>query len=524
MSPPAKLAGANLVLLTTSLSLAHAWVIFNAGAYIAMLPRIAGGLSIPISYATWTQTDYMISLALGFPVGNWLSRRTGEYRPFLGAMFLFTLASMVCAYCDSLPIYLAARIVLGFVGGISLPIGQSLFIKEFSDSNKSAAVGIWNLFTLIPFTFGPLLGGWLADNWGWRWLFKLNTVVALVVGLIVGVLLKGRQHQKILRRFDTMGFSLAVITLLGFQTWLNQGNDWDWSNSLYLIVILFLTCTALAYFIIWELSLKHPFLDIRLLARRNFLVGASVMFTGFLCFQGLLSMLIVQLQISLGYSSLLAALVFLPMVLFAKPVGSIFHVVSKKCDARLLSSLNLLGFAAVYFWLSHFDQAADYAQLFWPKVFEGLCLGSFFLPLTTLLLHGLPVERQWRAVELAGMLRIAAGAIGITCQGIVLYQRTPLYLTRLGEQYSLRTDSFRPAMDMWALDGISETAGTSHLYQMLRLQARLLSINEAFWLAGWLFVTLAVIVWLAKPTLEPAKLPDSQAVRRENLLLLAEEE
>ncbi len=524
MNPLDKLVGWQLVLLSGAMGLAHVWVLFNAGAYIAMLPRIAGGLSIPPSIATWTQTDYMISLALGFPVGNWLSRRTGEFRPFLGAMCLFALASMLCAYCESLPIYLAARIVLGFAGGISLPIGQSLFIKEFPDSNKTTAIGIWNLFTLIPFTFGPLLGGWLADNWGWRWLFKLNIVVALAVGLIVGVLLKGRQHQKIRRYFDAMGFSLAVITLLGLQTWLNQGSDWDWSNSSYLLWVLALTCAALAYFIVWELSLKFPFLDISLFARRNFVIGASVMFVGFLCFQGLLSMLIVQLQLSLGYSSFLAALVFLPMVLFAKPVGSLFHVVSKKFDARLLSSLNLLGFAGVYFWFSRFDQAADYAQLFWPKVFEGLCLGCFFLPLTTLLLHDLPAERQWRAVELAGMLRIAAGAIGITCQGIVIYQRTPFHLARLTEHHPLMADSFSQTIEMWALDGISDAIATSHLFQMLQLQARLLSINETFWLAGWVFVGLAVTVWLAKPTLERVKLSDRQAVRRENLLLLTEEE
>ncbi len=524
MNPLDRLVGWKLVLLSGAMGLAHVWVLFNAGAYIAMLPRIAGGLSIPTSIATWTQTDYMISLALGFPVGNWLSRRTGEFRPFLGVMFLFALASMVCAYCDSLLGYLAARIVLGFAGGISLPIGQSMFIREFPENKKVTAIGIWNLFTLIPFTFGPLLGGWLADNWGWRWLFKLNTIIALAVGLIVGVLLNGRQHQRIRRRFDAMGFSLAIITLLGFQTWLNQGNDWDWSNSPYLLLVLALTCAALAYFIIWELSLKNPFLDIRLFARRNFVIGASVMFVSFSFFQGLLSLLIVQLQLSLGYSSFLAALVFLPMALFAKPVGSVFHVISKKFDARLLSSLNLLGFAAVYFWLSRFDQAADYVQLFWPKVLEGLCLGSFFLPLTMLLLHGLPVERQWRAVELAGMLRIAAGAIGITFQGIVVYQRTPFHLSRIVENHTVLDDNFITASDMWASAGISDATATSHLFQMLRLQARLLSINEAFWLVSWVFVVRAATVWLAEPAIGPVKLPARQAVRRENLQLLAEEE
>lgn len=519
-----KLTGWHLVIFSICIGLAHVLVLFNAGAYIAMLPRIAGGLSLPPSIATWTQTDYMVGLALGFPVGNWLSRRNGEYWPFVGALATFAAASVVCSFCESLPGYLAARIALGFAGGISLPIGQSLFIKEFKDNDKNTAVGIWNMFTLIPFTFGPLLGGWLADNWGWRWLFKLNIPIALTVILIAAVLLYGRSHQRVRLRFDAVGFALAVLTLLGFQTWLNQGNDWDWSNSPYLFVILALTGMGLAYFIVWELSLKHPFLDIRLFAHRNFVIGTVVMFTGFLWFQGLLSLLIVQLQLTLGYSSFLAALVFLPMAILAKPIGSLINVISKKFDARLLASMNLLGFAAVYFWLSRFDQSADYSQLFWPKFVEGLCLGSFFLPLTLLLLHGLPVERQWRAAELAGMLRIAAGATGITFQGIVFYQRTPFHLARVTEQHPVSTVDLRPALEAWFSAGSPDTAANIQLYNMLRLQARLASINEAFWLAGWVFVALAATVWLAHPTLATAKLSSRQALRREKLLLLTEEE
>lgn len=519
-----QLTGWRLYGLACGVGLAHAVVVFNAGAYIAMLPRVTGGLWIPPSIGTWTQTDYMISLALGFPVGNWLSRRIGEYQAFICALVLFALASAVCAYYQPLYGYLTARLALGFAGGVTLPIGQSMTIKEFPERSKVIGIGVWNFFTLVPFTFGPLFGGWIADNWGWRWLFKANIGFALIISGVVGALLYGRSNQEVRHRFDATGFALAAVVLLSFQTYLNQGNDWDWSHSAYLACLLALAGAGLAYFIIWELSLKHPFLDIRLFAHRNFAIGAVVMFAGFLFFQGLLSLLIVQLQLSLGYSSFLAALVFLPMAIFAKPIGSLFHLVSRHFDARLLASLNLLGFAAVYFWLSRFDHAADYAQLFWPKVFEGICLGSFFLPLTTLLLHGLPAERQWRAVELAGMLRIAAGAIGITLQGIVFYRRTPFHLSRLAEAQSLSDADSVPVLDSLAASGFPDQAAQSQWWQIIKLQARLLSINEAFWLAGWAFAGLAAVVWLARPTRQRAKPSPDQLVRRESLLLLAEDE
>lgn len=521
---PKKLRGWRFVLFNACLGLGHALVLFNAGAYIAMLPRIAGGLSIPPSFATWTQTDYMIGLALGFPVGNWLSRRIGEYRVFVWAFFIFALASLISAFCSSLYAFLAARIVLGFVGGITLPIGQSMILNEYPDRNKTIGIGLWSLFTLTPFTFGPLVGGWIADNLGWRWLFKVNVPTALMISGIIGALLFRRGSKRIRRRFDTVGFVLLTITMFSFQTLLNQGNDWDWSNSTYLVSLLILTFASLAYWIFWELGAPHPFLDIRLFAHRNFAIGTIVIFIGFLFFQGLLSLLIVQLQLSLGYSSYLAALVFLPMVIFGKPIGCIFHLAIKHFDVRALASLNLLGFSAVYFWLSRFDQTSDYGGLFWPKLFEGIFLGGFFLPLTTLLLHGLPAERQWRAIELAGMLRIAAGAIGISFQGIVFYQRAPFHFARFAEYHTPYESNFNETIDKLSTVGLTDLTVYAKYVQLVKQQSAVLAMNDAFLIASWVFIGLAVIVWFAEPTKQSTRSSWSQNSRVRALAILAREE
>lgn len=260
--------------------------------------------------------------------------------------------------------------------------------------------------------------------------------MALTIAGLVGSLPYGRSSESLRHRFDGVGFTLTCLLLLGFQTLLNQSNDWDWSNSLYFNGLIVLIVVALLAWIIWELSVRHPFLDIRLFSQRNFTIGAFTLFCGFLMFQGLLSMLIVQLQVTLGYSSLLADLVFLPMAILTKPMVGVFHEIVKHYDARLLASANLLGFAATYFWLSRFDDPAAFDQLFWAKLVEGACLGSFFVPLTSPLLYGLLSERQRRALELANLLRIAADAIGISLQAIVLYRRTPLHMARFAENHT----------------------------------------------------------------------------------------
>ncbi|MDT8406636.1 MAG: DHA2 family efflux MFS transporter permease subunit [Methylococcales bacterium] len=518
-----RLRGWRFIVFNGCVGASHALVIFNAGAYIAMLPRVAGGLGIPLSFAAWSQTDYMMFLALGFPVGGWLSRRLGEYRPFMASFLLFALASWLCASATTLYPYLAGRMLLGFTGGLSLPLGQSLLIKEYPKQRKSIGIGVWSIFTLTPFTLGPPLGGWIADSLGWRWLFWLNIPVALTIAGVVGALLYARGSVSLRHRFDGVGFLLTCLVFLSLQTLLNQGNDWDWTRSLYINGLIVLLLIALPVWVIWTLSVRYPFLDLRLFGRRNFTIGVITLFLGFLMFQGLLSMLIVQLQITLGYSSLLAGLVFLPMAILAKPVSGVFHEIVKRYDARLLASINLLGFAAVYFWLSRFDDATAFDQLFWAKLAEGACLGSFFVPLTTLLLHGLPQERQWRALELANLLRIAAGAIGISLQAIVLYRRTPLHLTRFAENHSAFDTVSLPGVQNLIAIGFSADEAFARFAQLIGQAETIRSLSDAYWLAAWVFLLLALGVWVAHPTRTPARLTPQRAMRRKARQIMGEE-
>lgn len=518
-----KLQGWRFVLFNGCMGLGHALIIFNAGAYIAMLPRVAGGLGVPPSFATWTQTDYMIGLALSFPVGGWLARRLGEYKPFVVALLLFALASVVCATASQFYVYLAARIVLGFAGGMSLPLGQSLLIKEYPDTRKSVGIGVWSVFTLTPFTFGPPLGGWIADTLGWRWLFWGNVPVALVIALCVWLLLHPRRSVRIRHRFDGVGFIGCSCLLLGLQTLCNQGNDWDWWQADYLRVLSAVLSVIFVYWLLWEGSVRRPFLDIRLFAQRNFCISVFILCIGFMQFQGLLSLLIVQLQLSLGYSSLLAGLVFLPMAICAKPMASVFHEVVQYFDARWLVCLNLLGFATTYFWLSQLDTPDAFAQLFWPKVLEGACLGSFFVPLTTLMLHGLAPNRHWRAIELASLLRIAAGALGITLQGIVFYRRVPQHATRYAEQNTLLDSRVEQTWQTLQEVGFEELVAWAKFAKLAQRQAMIHGINDAFYLAGWVFIGLAVLVWCAEPTRVPVKRSVQQAQIREEQELLGEE-
>lgn len=507
-----RLRGWPFLLFNLVLGLAHVAVLFNAASYIAFLPHVTGNLGgVLPSFGTWAQTDFMIALALGFPLARWLAARYGEHRVFVGAFAVYAAASWLCAVSDTLLHFLAARVLLGLAGGVTLPIGQSLLLQEYPDRLKSLALGVWGFFTLMPFTIGLPVGGWIADELGWRELFYLNVPVGLAIAALAGALFHGRAGgtaEPRGLRFDYVGFVLLAVLIGGVQTILNDGNDFDWFDSGFLQAVLLVVIVALPVWIVWELGEEHPALDLRLFAHRNFTVGLVGLTAGFFALQGLMSLFVVQLQLLLGYSSFLAGMVFLPMILLGLPAIAVMHEVAKRVDVRLLASLNLLGFAATFYWIGLYDDPASYDQIFWPMLVEGLFLGSFFAPLTVLTLHGMSGARVMRAAEAANFLRIAAGALGITVQGVILFRRTPFHQLHLADHFggrvSLSYDPLQQIMTRLEDAGLDPGMIERKIGLLLKQQAGLLALDDAFLLSSYLCLGLALLVWLAGYARVPA--------------------
>lgn len=498
-----RLHGWRFILFNIVLGLGHMIVLFGVGSYIALLPHVAGDLGgVLPSFGTWGQTYFIIALALAFPIARWLSGTFGDYRLFIAAFIVYAFASYLCAISQSLWLFIPARILLGFSGGITLFIGQPLLLKEYPDRLKLLGLGIWGLVTLMPFTISFPIGGLIADELGWRYLFYLNIPIALAIAGITGALLAGRgfQYRKI--GFDTIGFVLLALALGSMQTILNLGNDFDWLDSPFLHSMLIIVFPC---FIIWEFGERHPAFNIRVFAHRNFAIGVICLTMGFFSIQGLLSVFVVQLQVLLGYSSFLAGMVYLPMILLSVPVTVIMHKLPKSFDARLLACLNLLGFAFTFYWLGLFDDPGSFDQVFWPMLLLGFFLGSFFTPLTRLTLHGLSGNQQIRVAEEVGFLRIVAGAFGITLQGVVLFRRTPFHQLHLADHFGGRRFASIDLLQGFS-SGLEKSTGLDAnmvkgtLLILIKQHAAILALNDAFLLASYLFLGLAGLVWLARPT------------------------
>ncbi len=512
-----RLLGWQFVLFNLVLGMAHMVVLFNAGSYVALVPHAAGNLGgVLPSFGTWAQTDFMIALALAFPIARWLSCRFGESRVFVGAFVLYAGASLLCAMGDTIASFLPARILLGLAGGLTLPLGQTLLLKEYPDRLKSMGLAIWGLFTLMPFTLGLATGGWIADELGWRALFALNIPCALAIAGITAALLHERSFEPVHERFDLVGFLLLAVIFGGIQTVLNQGNDFDWLDAPLLRGVLAVVLVAIPVWIIWELGERRPAVDLRLFRHRNFTIGLVCLALGFLSIQGLLALFVVQLQTLMGYSSTLAGMVFLPMILLGVPLIAVMHEIAKRLDVRWLACINGLGFAATFYWIGLFDDPQSYDQIFWPMVLEGVFLGSFFTPLTVLTLHGLSGEQMLRAAEAANVFRIAAGAIGITWQGVVLFRRLPFHQLQLSEHFGGRMSASYDALGQVTQKlqqaGLDPAMIQRKLQLLMKQSAGILALNDAFLLSSYLCMGLAVLVWFARSSRVPALKP-VEAVR-----------
>ncbi|MEX5217857.1 MAG: DHA2 family efflux MFS transporter permease subunit [Nitrospiraceae bacterium] len=519
-----RLRGWRFVLFNAALGLAHVVVLFNAGSYIALLPHVAGDLGgVLPSFLTWAQTDFMVGLALGFPLARYLSGRIGEYRLLIAAFVVYSGASYLCGASQTLTQFVPARIVQGIAGGITLPIAQSMLLNEYPKRLKALALTVWGLFSITPFTIGMPVGGYIAYIFGWRFLFYVDFVLTIVIVGTLGALLYGRGFRRQYGRFDLIGFLLLAVLLLGLQTLLNMGNDFDWLDSPFLQVVAVVLVVALPCFIIWELGERHPTLDLRLFLHRNFVIGVICLTLGFFSIQGLLSILIVQIQYLLGYSSKLAGLALLPMVLAGAPTIAVMHILCKYVDARWLICLNSLGFAGTFYWLGLYDDPHSFEELFWPMVVEGIFLGSFFTPLTVLTLHGLSGPLVTRAAEIANLLRVAAGAFGITFQGIVQFRRAHFHQLHLADHFGGRQwisyDPLERLSAKLAAAGLSPPEIQAKVGLLIKQQASILSLNDAFLAAGYLSIGLSILVWFAHPT----HLPLSQTLAEELREMRAEE-
>ncbi|MGA7181125.1 MAG: DHA2 family efflux MFS transporter permease subunit [Thiobacillaceae bacterium] len=489
------LHGPTLILLTLGLSLGTFMQVLDTSIANVSLPAISGDLAVSPNQGTWVITSFAVSNAITLPLTGWLSRRFGDARLFVVSTLLFTLASLVCGLAPSLPLLISARVLQGAVAGPMIPLSQSLLLNNYPPEKKGLALALWSMTVIVAPILGPIMGGWITDNISWPWIFYINLPVGMLSAVVTWTILGKRSSVTQVVPIDKVGLVLLVLGVGALQILLDKGNELDWFESNTIAALAVVSVLALSILVIWELTDRHPVVDLHYFSQRNFLVGTVMLSFGYLVFFGNVVILPLWLQINMGYTATWAGMAAAPIgilpIFLSAFVGKNMH----KIDLRFWATFSFAVFAAVSFWNSHFNTDVTFQQIVIPRLLMGFGVATFFVPLTALTLSGIPPQMLPGATGLSNFFRILAGSFG-TSLSITLWDRRSDYHHSI---LATHISAFDPASSDYLGSLSSPATDPAMLEQIINQQAVLLATNDIFWLSGCFFVALMILVWLARP-------------------------
>jgi DHA2 family multidrug resistance protein len=481
------------------------------------LRYIAGGLSAANVDSEWVITSYLAANAIILPISGWLALRLGRRNYFLASIAVFTLASALCGMATSLVFIIASRVLQGVAGGGLQPSSQAILLDAFPQEKQGQAMTIFGLAALLAPVVGPTLGGYITDNYGWRWIFYLNVPVGLFALFMCRALVRDPEYlqaERVKNRarrepFDILGLCLLSVTMVCWEIVLSKGEQWDWWGDPFLRVqtLTILFALALSGLIYRELRLRNPLIALRTFADRNFGICCIIIFCAYGVLYANTVSLPALLQSLFGYDATTSGLVLSPAGLFA--IGMLLVVgtaLSRGFDARYLMAGGLLLMAIGNFWMAHLNLEIGPFQVVWPRVVLIAGLSMLFAPLNVAAFIYLPKEMRGAAVGLLALLRNEGGSVGTSVAQIIQERRDQFHTLRLNEKLDTLN---QPVNDLLAQGQafflqhtgdppLSHQMALGVLDQSLTQQASSLAYFDVFSVSAAVAVFLAFLILLMR--------------------------
>ena len=471
------------------------------------LPHIAGNLSVSIDEATWALTSYLVANAIILPMTGWLASMFGRKNLLMLSVVGFTATSFLCGLAPTLGSLIFFRILQGATGGALQPLSQAVLLEAFAPQDRGKAMGFWALGIVVAPILGPVLGGWLTDNYSWRWVFYINIPVGIASLVMTKMYIFDPPYlQAQSRKVDYWGIGMLAVGIGALQIVLDKGQEEDWFSSNMIVILAIVAVVTLAA-LIWHLLVTdEPIVDLRVFKERSYAVGVFLMtVVGFVLY-GSMVLLPVMLQTLLGYPPLQAGIAMAP-----RGIGSFFMMpltglMTGKFDPRKLLSTGLVIGGATLLWLSWLNLQAGSWDSFWPQLFQGIGMSLLFVPLTTISMDAIPREKMGNATSLFNLMRNIGGSIGIAMTGTLLARHTQTTTATLGANitaYDPATLSMHSGLrSSFMAAGADFATATSRanaaLFGMVQRQATMVSFVGIFQLLGVLFIALVPLVLLMK--------------------------
>ncbi|KVP67386.1 DHA2 family efflux MFS transporter permease subunit [Burkholderia ubonensis] len=495
--PP--LQGGQLLIGTIAVSLAVFMNVLDTSIANVAIPTISGDLGVSADQGTWVITSFAVANAISVPLTGWLTDRFGQVRLFLASIILFVISSWMCGLSPTLPFLLVSRVIQGAVAGPMIPLSQALLLASYPRAKAPMALALWAMTTLIAPVAGPILGGWISDNYSWPWIFYVNIPVGIAAAIATWMIY--RQRESVVRRapIDGVGLALLIVWVGSLQIMLDKGKDLDWFASTTIIVLALTAVIAFAFFVVWELTAEHPVVDLSLFRIRNFTGGTVALSIGYGLYFGNLVLLPLWLQTQIGYTATDAGLVMAPVGLFAILLSPLTGKYLPRTDPRYISTASFLIFALCFWMRSCYTTGVDEWSLTLPTLVQGIAMAGFFIPLVSITLSGLPGHRIPAASGLSNFVRIMCGGIGTSIFQTAWDHRNNFHHAQLVEQANAYNPTFNQAVTQMGNLGLTQQQAHGLINNMATQQAAQLGVNDLFYISAAIFVLLIALIWITKP-------------------------
>lgn len=487
----------NMALTTIGLALASFMQVLDLTIANVSLPTIAGNLGASADQATWVVTSFAVSNAIALPLTGYFTRRFGELKLFVWATLAFSIASLLCGLAESMGMLVVARALQGFVAGPMYPVTQALLISLYPPHKRGQAIALLAMVTVVAPIAGPILGGWITDNYSWEWIFFINIPIGIFASTVVATQLRGRPEVLEKPKMDYAGLISLIIGVGALQVLLDLGNDDDWFNSTRIVILAIVSVIALTFFVIWELTEKDPIVNLRLFRHRNFASGTAAMVVAYSAFFAVGLLVPLWLQRNLGYTAIWAGFATAPLGILPVLLTPLVGKYAMRFDLRILASFAFIVMAATSFMRSYFNLDVDFQHVAEVQLLQGLGVALFFMPVLTILLSDLEPREIAAGSGLATFVRTLGGSFSASLTTWAWNNRTTIHHAQLTEHINAYDPSMQETVA--ALGRGDLQRGAFMLDRMIIQQATQIGFNEIFHLLGIIFLVVILFVWIAKP-------------------------
>lgn len=475
-----------------TLAFANFMVILDLTIANVSIPHIAGSLGITLEQGAWVITSYAIAEAICVPLTAWIAFRFGSVRTFLFSMIGFGFFSLLCGLSVSIQMLVICRIGQGIFGAFLMPMSQTLLLRVFPPEQQNIGMGMWAMTLLLGPALGPIIGGWLTDNWSWHWIFLINVPVAALAVLGGGILLRPIETERQVLPIDYVGLVLLVIWVACLQIILDLGRNHDWFSDPLIVALAITSAIAFLIFVVWELTEDHPVVDLRILRNRGLSVSLVVLTIGFGAYFASFVIIPQWQQAWLGYTASQAGLSSSFTAIAGLFTAPLVVMLMPRVDPRILVSggvlwLSIFGLTRVL-WTSD----SDFWTITLPQFMQGLGMTFFMLPIINLTLNTVEEHEVASAAGLQSFMRTIATAFA-----------TSVSLTYWGDTQRVARNEIVSALEPSAAGsaiaglGFSPASVLQILSNMVEGEATTLSVLHVFWTTSAILLIAAALIWLA---------------------------